>query len=30
MSKLAKVEGEVVVKDGTGQSIEFYEEEFIL
>lgn len=30
MSKLAKVEGEVVVKDGTGQAVEFYEEEFIL
>lgn len=30
MSKLAKVEGEVVVKDGTGSSIEFYEQEFIL
>jgi hypothetical protein len=30
MAKLAKVEGEVVTKDGTGQAIEFYEQEFIL
>ena len=30
MSKLARVEGEVVVKDGTGQSLEFYEAEFVL
>jgi hypothetical protein len=30
MAKLAKVEGEVVVKDGTGQSLEFYEESFVL
>jgi hypothetical protein len=30
MSNLIKVEGELVVKDGTGRMIEFYEEEFIL
>jgi hypothetical protein len=30
MSKLAKVEGEVIVKDGTGHAIEFYEQSFIL
>lgn len=30
MAKLAKVEGQVAVKDGTGMSLEFYEEEFIL
>ncbi len=30
MSKLARVEGEVVVKDGTGQALEFYEAEFVL
>ena len=30
MDKLVKVEGELVVKDGTGRMIEFYEEEFIL
>lgn len=30
MSKLARVEGEVIVKDGTGHAIEFYEETFII
>jgi hypothetical protein len=30
MGKLAKVEGEVVVKDGTGTSVEFYESQFVL
>ena len=30
MPKLAKVEGEVIVKDGTGQAIEYYEAEFVL
>jgi hypothetical protein len=30
MSKLAVVEGEVVVKDGSGHAQEFYTEEFVL
>jgi len=30
MSYLIKVEGELVVKDGAGRMIEFYEEDFIL
>lgn len=30
MSKLAKVEGELVTKDGTGTAIEFYEADFVL
>ncbi len=30
MAKLARVEGEVVTKDGSGLAIEFYEQEFIL
>lgn len=30
MPKIAKCEGEVVTKDGTGQSIEYYECEFVL
>lgn len=30
MNNLVKVEGEVIVKDGTGSMIEFYEEEFVL
>ena len=30
MNNVVKVEGELVVKDGTGSMIEFYEEEFIL
>ena len=30
MNNLIKVEGELVVKDGTGSMIEFYEEEFVL
>lgn len=30
MSKIVKVEGEVVVKDGTGTALEFYEAEFVV
>lgn len=30
MAKLARVDGQVVVRDGTGMALEFYEEEFIL
>jgi hypothetical protein len=30
MAKYVKVEGEAVVKDGTGKAIEFYEAEFLL
>ncbi len=30
MDNLVKVEGELIVKDGTGRMIEFYEEEFII
>lgn len=30
MNNIFKVEGELVVKDGTGSMIEFYEEDFIL